>query len=137
MFPSSKFNAQFDLRTIGIPLGGGNMLFYYRADLFEKYRLLPPKTWSEYVQLAALLKKRSQQQQQQQDKKTLVRRRTEGNNDRISNSKKRVFGSCVYASDEFFYAVAATILQTKGPQQGLFFDVDDMRPLIKNAGFKF
>ncbi|MFT4136724.1 extracellular solute-binding protein [Microbacterium sp.] len=38
-----------------IPQDTGPMLFYYRADVFEKYGLSVPTTWDEYADVAAKL----------------------------------------------------------------------------------
>jgi multiple sugar transport system substrate-binding protein len=40
----------------GIPVDGGPMGLYYRADIFQKYGLTVPKTWAEFEQTAKALK---------------------------------------------------------------------------------
>ena len=39
-----------------VPMGGGPMVYYYRADLFKKYHLTVPTTWAEFATEAAKLK---------------------------------------------------------------------------------
>ncbi|WP_320784730.1 ABC transporter substrate-binding protein [Streptomyces sp. CRN 30] len=44
-----------------VPQDIGPMMFYYRADLFEKYGLDVPATWEEFAETARALKKKSPQ----------------------------------------------------------------------------
>ncbi|WP_307834269.1 extracellular solute-binding protein [Paractinoplanes lichenicola] len=39
-----------------IPVDGGPMALIYRTDVFDKYKIQPPKTWDEYAQAAAKVK---------------------------------------------------------------------------------
>ncbi|MBU2666257.1 extracellular solute-binding protein [Actinoplanes bogorensis] len=39
-----------------IPVDGGPMALIYRTDVFDKYGIKPPKTWSEYADAAARVK---------------------------------------------------------------------------------
>ncbi|GAA3192693.1 ABC transporter substrate-binding protein [Actinocorallia longicatena] len=41
-----------------IPQDSGPMMYYYRADLFEKYGLKVPTTWDEFAQQAEILHKK-------------------------------------------------------------------------------
>jgi multiple sugar transport system substrate-binding protein len=41
----------------GVPLGSPVLCCYYRADLLEKLGRRPPRTWTEYAELARLLQK--------------------------------------------------------------------------------
>ncbi|WP_313355153.1 extracellular solute-binding protein [Microbacterium sp.] len=43
----------------GLPIGASPIVMYYRADLFEKYGLELPKTWSEYEQMGRVVTERS------------------------------------------------------------------------------
>jgi len=61
----SKFaEGAWSLVTLGsdtvyaIPQDSGPMMYYYRADLFEKYGLTVPKTWDEFAQQAETLHKK-------------------------------------------------------------------------------
>jgi multiple sugar transport system substrate-binding protein len=40
-----------------VPQNSGLMMFYYRADVFDKYKLSVPKTWAEYADTARKLHK--------------------------------------------------------------------------------
>lgn len=42
-------------QVMAIPMGSPVLTIYYRADLFEKLRRQPPRTWDEYQKLAQLL----------------------------------------------------------------------------------
>jgi len=42
----------FDDKIYAIPQASGPMAMYYRADLFERWGIAPPKTWDEYEQAA-------------------------------------------------------------------------------------
>ncbi|MCO8277094.1 extracellular solute-binding protein [Actinoplanes sp. TRM 88003] len=39
-----------------IPVDGGPMALIYRTDIFDKYKIKPPKTWAEYAESAAKVK---------------------------------------------------------------------------------
>ncbi|WP_203886705.1 ABC transporter substrate-binding protein [Planotetraspora kaengkrachanensis] len=40
----------------GVPVDGGPMAMIYRKDIFDKYKITPPKTWAEYEQAAQKVK---------------------------------------------------------------------------------
>ena len=43
-------------KVFAIPVDGGPMGMIYRTDVFEKYKITPPKTWDEYAATAQKLK---------------------------------------------------------------------------------
>ena len=45
--------------TVAVPFGSAVLTLYYRADLLERLKLRPPRTWPEYTRIAALLADRS------------------------------------------------------------------------------
>lgn len=50
--------ATFDGKTYGTPYAGlTGVYFWYRTDIFAKYNLTPPKTWSEFLEVGETLKK--------------------------------------------------------------------------------
>ena len=53
-FPESAWNAVTlgSESVYGVPQDSGPMLFYYRADVFDKLKIAPPKTWDEYADAA-------------------------------------------------------------------------------------
>ncbi|GAC1556368.1 MAG: extracellular solute-binding protein [Ktedonobacteraceae bacterium] len=57
-FPSVLSNAAFNGKFYGIPNAGMQTeLFFYNKDIFSKYKLSPPTTWSELLNVINVLKK--------------------------------------------------------------------------------
>jgi len=57
-FPSVLSNAAFNGKFYGIPNAGMQTeLFFYNKDVFSKYKLNPPVTWSELLNVINVLKK--------------------------------------------------------------------------------
>lgn len=57
-FPSVLANAAFNGKFYGIPNAGMQTeLFFYNKDIFSKYNLNPPATWSELLNIINVLKK--------------------------------------------------------------------------------
>ncbi|HEU5227051.1 MAG TPA: substrate-binding domain-containing protein [Ktedonobacteraceae bacterium] len=57
-FPSVLSNAAFNGKFYGIPNAGMQTeLFFYNKDVFSKYKLNPPATWSELLNIINVLKK--------------------------------------------------------------------------------
>ncbi len=57
-FPSVLSNAAFNGKFYGIPNAGMQTeLFFYNKDIFSKYKLNPPTTWSELLNVINVLKK--------------------------------------------------------------------------------
>jgi multiple sugar transport system substrate-binding protein len=100
-----------------IPLDGDLHLVYYRTDVFAEAGIEPPKTWEEYLTVAAAL------------------HGTDMNGDGEAD-----YGSCIpkrRAGQGFWWVldVAGGYLQSQGTAQGAFFDTETMEPLVNNAGF--
>ena len=56
-FPSVLSNAAFNGKFYGIPNAGMQTeLFFYNKDVFSKYKLSPPATWSELLNVINVLK---------------------------------------------------------------------------------
>jgi raffinose/stachyose/melibiose transport system substrate-binding protein len=56
-FPSVMSNAAFNGKYYGIPCAGMQTeLFFYNKDIFSKYKLTPPTTWSELLNVINVLK---------------------------------------------------------------------------------
>ena len=56
-FPSVMSNAAFNGKFYGIPCAGMQTeLFFYNKDIFSKYKLSPPTTWSELLNVINVLK---------------------------------------------------------------------------------
>ncbi|KAL6750966.1 hypothetical protein V8C86DRAFT_758565 [Haematococcus lacustris] len=45
----------YDKKIIGLPMDGDNFLLYYRLDLFQRYQLDVPQTWSDLLDMARLM----------------------------------------------------------------------------------
>jgi raffinose/stachyose/melibiose transport system substrate-binding protein len=59
-FPSVLSNAAFNGKFYGIPNAGMQTeLFFYNKDIFSKYKLSPPSTWTELLNVVDVLKKNS------------------------------------------------------------------------------
>ncbi|XVV16232.1 ABC transporter substrate-binding protein [Actinoplanes sp. CA-131856] len=43
-------------KVFAAPVDGGPMALIYRTDIFDKYKIKPPKTWAEYAESAAKVK---------------------------------------------------------------------------------
>ncbi len=57
-FPSVLSNAAFNGKYYGIPNAGMQTeLFFYNKDIFSKYKLNPPASWSELLNVINVLKK--------------------------------------------------------------------------------
>lgn len=56
--PAAFDPATFDGETYGAPYSGlTGVYFWYRKDVFAKYGVTPPKTWTEFLQVCETLKK--------------------------------------------------------------------------------
>ena len=77
----------------------------------------PPKTWDEYLEVAAAAHGKD-----------------------MNGDGEGDFGSCMFKkrNAQSFYAImtiAAPYLQSKGTGQGIFFDTEDMTPLVNNKAW--
>jgi multiple sugar transport system substrate-binding protein len=107
------FNATYGGKTYTIPLDGDFHMVYYRSDLIQN----PPKTWDEYLTVAA--------QHHGKD---------------LNGDGEADYGSCIakkVGQQSFWWiiSVAGGILQSKGTEEGAFFDTSNMNPLLNNAAF--
>jgi len=111
------FSAKFNEKTYLIPLDGDFHMIYYRTDVFEKNGLKPPATWDDYLANAKAL------------------------NGKDFGDGKPDYGSCISKKRNaqaywFITSIAGAYIQSKGTNQGAFFDTRDMKPLIDNEGFR-
>lgn len=56
--PWQWHQGEFNGGVYSVPQASGPMALYYRADLFKKYGLQPPKTWADYAKAAAVIKRK-------------------------------------------------------------------------------
>ena len=108
------FSATYNGKVYTIPLDGDFQMVYYRTDLLKKAGLQPPKTWDDYLAIA----------------KTF-------NGKDLNGDGKADYGSCIAKKRNaqsywLITSVAGDFLQTQGTTQGVFFDTDDMKPLVNN-----
>ncbi len=114
-------------REFGQKIGGKNkvlmvdgdfQMVYYRKDILEANGQTPPKTWDDYLKVAAAIHGKDM------------------NGDGVAD-----YGSCIFKkrNAQSYFAiqtVAAAFVQTKGTAQGFHFDGATMKPVINNAGWK-
>jgi multiple sugar transport system substrate-binding protein len=108
------FSATYGGKIYTIPLDGDFHMGYYRSDLIDT----PPKTWDEYIALAAQFHGKDLNGDGDPDYGSCI-------------SKKR--GAQAYW---FITDFAAAMIQSQGTGQGTFFDTENMEPLVKNAAFQ-
>lgn len=112
-----KFNATYKGTIYTIPLDGDFHMVYYRKDLLQQAGLKPPQTWQDYLALARHFHGRD-----------------------LNGDKEPDYGSCITKKRNaqahwMVWSVVSPFLQTKGTQQGAFFDSETMKPLVKNEAF--
>ena len=112
-----EFNQKIDGRPIWITIDGDFQMVYYRTDVLEELGLEPPKTWDEYLEVAAA-----------------------ANGKDMNGDGEADFGSCMFKkrNAQSYYAImtiAAPYVQSQGTGQGIFFNTDDMTPMVNNEAW--
>jgi len=112
-----NFSASYGGKTYTVPLDGDFQMVYYRTDVLQKLGMKPPQTWDDYLAIA----------------KAAFGKDWNGDG-------KPDYGSCIAKKRNaqsywMFWSILGGFLQSKGTQQGAFFDVDTMKPLVKNEAF--
>ncbi len=112
-----EFNQKINGKTYLITVDGDFQMIYYRKDVLAELGLAPPRTWPEYLAVAS---------------------RAHGKD--MNGDGEPDFGSCMFKkrNAQAYFAImsfAGAFLQTKGTGQGIWFDVDTMKPLINNEAF--
>ncbi len=122
-----EYSATYAGKTYTVPLDGDFQMVYYRRDLWANpqykkdfkakysYDLRAPRTWKEYRDMAEFF------------------------NGKIVNGK-RIYGAVeAMARNQQSYWIlgsrASAYMQYKGTSQGIFFDTNNMKPLINAEGF--
>lgn len=105
-------------KTKLLMVDGDFQMAYYRKDVLEKAGLQPPKTWQDYIDIAAKI------------------HGTDMNGDGEAD-----YGSCIFKkrNAQSYYAIqtiAASFVQTQGTSQGFHFDNATMKPMINNEAWK-
>jgi multiple sugar transport system substrate-binding protein len=111
------FSASYEGSIYTIPLDGDFHMVYYRTDLLEEAGLEPPKTWDDYLEIAATF--------HGQD---------------LNGDGDPDYGSCISkarAQQSYWWitSIAAPFIQTQGTSQGVFFDTETFEPLVDNEAF--
>ena len=92
-------------------------MVYYRSDVLKELGLEPPKTWDEYLEVAAA-----------------------ANGKDMNGDGEADYGSCMFKkrNAQSYYAImsiAATYVQSQGTGQGIFFNTEDMTPMVNNEAW--
>jgi multiple sugar transport system substrate-binding protein len=112
-----EFNQKIDGKTYLITIDGDFQMVYYRVDVLDKLGLKPPKTWDEYMAVAEAANGRDMNGDGQAD-----------------------YGSCMFKkrNAQSYFAIssiAAPFVQSKGTGQGIFFNTEDMTPMVDNEAW--
>jgi multiple sugar transport system substrate-binding protein len=113
-----EFSQKYAGKTYMMTFDGDFHMIFYRTDVLEELGKQPPKTWEDYLDIAAA-----------------------ANGKDMNGDGQPDFGSCIGKKRNaqgywFLTSVAGGYIQSKGTSQGVFFNTEDMTPLIDNAGFK-
>ncbi len=111
------FSASYEGSVYTIPLDGDFHMVYYRSDLLEEAGMEPPKTWDDYLEIAAFFHGKD-----------------------LNGDGDPDYGSCISkarAEQSYWWitSIAASMIQTQGTSQGAFFDTETFEPLIDNEAF--
>jgi multiple sugar transport system substrate-binding protein len=112
-----EFNQKIDGKTQLITIDGDFQMLYYRTDVLGELGLKPPKTWDEYLEVAAAAHGKD-----------------------MNGDGEKDFGSCMFKkrNAQSFYAImsiAAPFVQTQGTGQGVFFNTENMKPMVNNEAW--
>ncbi len=113
-----EINQKIGGKTMLITIDGDFQMVYYRKDILDKAGLKPPKTWDDYLKVAAAI--------HGQD---------------MNGDGTPDYGSCIFKkrNAQSYFAVqtvAAGAVQSKGTAEGLYFDTKTMKPKINNEAWK-
>ncbi|MBZ0227490.1 MAG: extracellular solute-binding protein [Bauldia sp.] len=111
------FSQKYAGKTYMITLDGDFHMIYYRPDVLEANGLTPPATLDDYVAVAKAL-----------------------NGKDLNGDGTPDYGSCISKKRNaqaywFITSIAGGMIQSKGTNQGVFFDTRDMKPLVNNEAF--
>lgn len=113
-----EYNQKVEGSTYFITLDGDFQMLYYRTDVLAEAGLEPPRTWEEYLEVAAAIHGKD-----------------------MNGDGEADYGSCIFKkrNAQSYFAVqsmAASRIQSKGTAEGLYFNADTMKPKINNAAWK-
>ena len=112
-----EFNQKINGKTLLITIDGDFQMLYYRTDVLGELGLKPPKTWDQYLEVAAAAHGKD-----------------------MNGDGEKDFGSCMFKkrNAQSFYAImsiAAPFVQTQGTGQGIFFNTETMKPMVNNEAW--
>ncbi|MGI9417515.1 MAG: ABC transporter substrate-binding protein [Geminicoccaceae bacterium] len=112
-----EFNQKIDGKTYLITIDGDFQMVYYRTDVLGELGLEPPRTWDEYLEVAAAAHGKD-----------------------MNGDGEPDYGSCMFKkrNAQGFYAImsiAAQYVQSQGTGQGVFFDTETMKPMVNNEAW--
>lgn len=113
-----EFNQKVEGSTYFMTLDGDFQMLYYRTDVLADAGLEPPRTWEDYLEVAAAIHGKD-----------------------MNGDGEADYGSCIFKkrNAQSYFAVqsmAASRVQSKGTAEGLYFDTETMKPKINNAAWK-
>jgi multiple sugar transport system substrate-binding protein len=113
-----EFGQKIGGKTKLLMVDGDFQMVYYRKDILDKAGLQPPKTWTEYLDIASKI-----------------------HNQDMNGDGTPDYGSCIFKkrNAQSYFAiqtVAASFVQTMGTAQGFHFDNATMKPIINNEAWK-
>ena len=111
------FSASYSGRVYTIPVDGDFHMAYYRKDLLDEEGMSPPETWDDYLRIAKHFHGRDLN--------------GDGESDWGSCLAKKRNGQAYYMMN----SIAAPFIQSKGTGSGMFFDPENMNPLVNNEGY--
>ena len=113
-----EINQKIGGKTKLITIDGDFQMVYYRTDILAAAGLQAPRTWEEYLSNAKAV-----------------------NGQDMNGDGEADYGSCIFKkrNAQSYFAistVAAGAVQSKGTAEGLFFDLETMKPKINNDAWK-
>jgi multiple sugar transport system substrate-binding protein len=113
-----EFGQKIGGKTMLLMVDGDFQMVYYRKDVLEANGQQPPKTWDDYLKVAAAIHGKDM------------------NGDGVPD-----YGSCIFKkrNAQSYFAiqtVAASYVQTQGTAQGFHFDNATMKPIVNNEAWK-
>ena len=113
-----EFGQKIGGKTMLLMVDGDFQMVYYRKDVLEANGQQPPKTWDDYLAVAAAIHGKD-----------------------MNGDGEADYGSCIFKkrNAQSYFAiqtVAAAYVQTQGTAQGFHFDGATMKPVINNDAWK-
>jgi multiple sugar transport system substrate-binding protein len=105
------FSSTYEGKIYTIPMDGDFQMVYYRTDVLQELGMDPPKTWEDYLAIAAA-----------------------ANGKDMNGDGEADYGSCIGKKKAeqgywFITSIASSMIQTQGTGHGGFFNPETMEPL--------